>query len=127
MNERIKFIRKSLKLDQTAFGLKINISRSQVSNLESGSRTITDRIIADICREYGVNEEWLRTGKGSMTAPLPDVSEELLYITQKYNLEEEELKVINAWYLLPSESRNKTLIFINQLADFISKREGGTV
>ena len=127
MNERIKFIRKSLKLDQTAFGLKINISRSQVSNLESGSRTITDRIIADICREYGVNEEWLRTGEGSMTAPLPDVSEELLYITQKYNLEEEELKVINAWYLLPSESRNKTLIFINQLADFISKREGGTV
>lgn len=34
--------------------------------IEKGDRVPSDRTIADICREFDVNEEWLRTGTGPM-------------------------------------------------------------
>lgn len=34
--------------------------------LEKGERVPSDRTIADICREFDVSEEWLRTGQGPM-------------------------------------------------------------
>ena len=36
---------------------------------ETGIRSPSDAIIVSICREFGVNEEWLRTGKGEMFLP----------------------------------------------------------
>ena len=66
MNERLKYIRNHFKLSQDEFGKKINVTRSHVSALEKSKRTITDRIINDICREFNVNEEWLRHGTGEM-------------------------------------------------------------
>lgn len=67
MNERFKEIRLSLKLTQEEYGDKIGIkSRAHISALESGKRTITDRIISDVCREFNVNEDWLRSGVGDM-------------------------------------------------------------
>lgn len=67
MNNRLRQIRKERHLTQEEFGKKIGIeSRAHISALENGNRTITDRIINDVCREFNVNEEWLRTGKGEM-------------------------------------------------------------
>ena len=67
MNNRLRLIRKERHLTQEEFGKKIGIeSRAHISALENGNRTITDRIINDVCREFNVNEEWLRTGKGEM-------------------------------------------------------------
>lgn len=67
MNNRLRQIRKERHLTQEEFGKKIGIeSRAHISALENGNRTITDRIINDVCREFNVNEEWLRTGKGVM-------------------------------------------------------------
>mgnify|MGYP004610425769 CR=1 FL=1 len=66
MNERLKIIRLKLKLTQDNFAKKINITRSHISALEKSKRTITDRSINDICREFNVNEEWLRHGTGEM-------------------------------------------------------------
>lgn len=67
MNKRIKLLRISLNLSQEAFGEKLGIkSRAHISALELGRRTLTDRIISDICREFNVNEEWLREGVGEM-------------------------------------------------------------
>ena len=66
MNERIKELRKTLGLSQEAFADKIGIKGSAVSHLESGRRNITNQNINAICREFGVNEEWLRTGSGDM-------------------------------------------------------------
>ncbi|MBQ6398221.1 MAG: helix-turn-helix transcriptional regulator [Oscillospiraceae bacterium] len=64
MNERIKQIREEAKLTQAAFGEKIGISQNYVWMIETGQRTPGDRTIRDICREFGVNETWLRTGDG---------------------------------------------------------------
>lgn len=64
MNERIKKIRKRLELSQEEFGGKIKITRSSVSKLEKGENNPSDQTIALICKEFGVNEVWLRTGEG---------------------------------------------------------------
>lgn len=77
MNERLKAIRlhEDIDLSQSEFGSRIGIqSRAHISALESGTRKITDRIISDVCREFNVNETWLRTGKGPMFNSSPDAN-----------------------------------------------------
>lgn len=66
MNERIKELRKALGLTQTEFGEKLGVKPNTVSTYESGLRVPSDAVLVSICREYGVNEVWLRTGIGPM-------------------------------------------------------------
>lgn len=66
MKERIKDLRKQLRLTQAEFGGKIALSGNFVWMLEKGERIPSDRTIADICRVFNVNETWLRTGEGEM-------------------------------------------------------------
>ena len=66
MNNRIKELRKILKLTQDKFAKSINISRSNLSAIENGAINITDRNIKMICSAHDVSEEWLRTGEGEM-------------------------------------------------------------
>lgn len=66
MNERLKHIRKALKLSQSEFGEVIGIQKSAVSKLERGETSLTNANIKTICREFDVNENWLRTGEGEM-------------------------------------------------------------
>lgn len=72
MNERLKELRKSLELPQTAFGKKIGITGGGISLLEKGKRNLTDQMILAICREFNVNEEWLRNGSGEMFLDFTD-------------------------------------------------------
>lgn len=62
--ERILYIRKEQGLSQSAFGEALNISQNFVWMLESGKRSPSDRTVSDICRIFGVDEVWLRTGEG---------------------------------------------------------------
>lgn len=66
MNERIKELRKTLGLSQEAFAERLGLKGSAVSLVECGRRNVTTQNINAICREFGVNEEWLRTGSGDM-------------------------------------------------------------
>lgn len=70
MNERIRALIKALKIKQSKFAQRIGISRPFVSELCSGAKNPSDRTIADICREFNVNEHWLRTGEGEMFSTL---------------------------------------------------------
>lgn len=70
MNERIRSLIKALKIKQAEFAQRIGVSRPFVSELCSGAKNPSDRTIADICREFGVNEHWLRTGQGEMLVQL---------------------------------------------------------
>ena len=70
MNERIKELRKALGLNQTEFGERIGIKQGSVAGYESGIRTPLDSVILSMCREFNVNEEWLRTGEGEMFRPI---------------------------------------------------------
>ncbi len=66
MKERIKYIRKEIGLTQAEFGEKIGVKGNTVTNYETGLRNPTDAVIRSICREFDVNEEWLRNGTGEV-------------------------------------------------------------
>ncbi len=70
-SERIRALRKEqLHLTQEAFGKPLGLSRANIANIEAGRITVTDRVIASVCKEFGVSEKWLKTGEGEMLAPL---------------------------------------------------------
>lgn len=71
IGERIKELRKALRMTQTAFADRIGIRQNSVALLEMGRNTPSDQTVAFICREFRVNEEWLRTGAGDMFVPTP--------------------------------------------------------
>lgn len=65
MHNRIKELRKHLGLNQTEFGAKIGVKQTTIAGYENG-RVPLDTVISSICREFNVNENWLRTGEGTM-------------------------------------------------------------
>lgn len=67
IHERIKHLRKDkLHMTQDDFAPKIDISRSNLGNIEIGRIAVTERVISAICREFNVSEKWLRTGEGEI-------------------------------------------------------------
>jgi len=77
MQERIKKLRKTLNLNQTEFGEKIGAKQTTVAGWEARGRKPSEAIICSICREFGVNENWLRTGDGEMFQPPRETDSEL--------------------------------------------------
>ena len=69
MHERLKKLRKALDLTQQEFADRIGSKRNTVGQWECGINAITDQVITSICREFNVNEDWLRDGIGDMFLP----------------------------------------------------------
>ena len=66
MKDRISLVIKNTKITKTEFAKRLNISQAFVSQMCSGVANPSDRTISDICREFRIREEWLRTGEGEM-------------------------------------------------------------
>ena len=66
MGERVKELRTVLGLSGEKFGEKIGVKRSAISDIERGRNNLSEQNILAICREFNVNEDWLRTGSGEM-------------------------------------------------------------
>lgn len=66
MKERFKMLRLSLKLSQEEFGRRLGVTKSTISNIETGRFNLTDSMIKLICSEFTLREQWLRTGNGEM-------------------------------------------------------------
>lgn len=64
MKDRINLIIQKSNLTKAKFAERLNVSQPFVSQMCAGSREPSDRTIQDICREFGCNEVWLRTGEG---------------------------------------------------------------
>ena len=70
MKNRIRELRKkNLAMTQKEFAAKLGLSENFIWQIEKGEREPSDRTIADICREFGISETWLRTGEGDMRIP----------------------------------------------------------
>ena len=89
MKDRIKKIRKELDLTQQEFADKIGIKRNSVAKYETGENVPSAASISLICREFDVNEEWLRTGIGEMFIPL-DRRSSIAKLTKQLLDEEED-------------------------------------
>lgn len=117
LKERLKKLRKTLNLKQETFGEKIKLSRSHVSSLENGVREVTDRIISDICREFNVDEHWLRTGEGGEDVIFVENDSAIIAeLANEYKLDAVDIKIIEHYIKLPDEDRKKIKNYIVDLA-----------
>ncbi len=115
MSERISEVVNSSGLNKTVFAEKINVSQSLVSLICSGKANPSDRTISDICRVFGVNEIWLRTGDGEMFAAKTR-EEELaeIFARLQYN-DDAKSQLICAIARMPDEAFPAFLAFVTQL------------
>ena len=118
MNERLKLLRKALKLSQQEFADKIQVNRSTVAGYERGSTNLSERTIADICRVFYVNEDWLRNGEGDMFRARNTTNEELaLQVGKLLKTDDEFTKNLFLEYLkLPPEMKSLFEDFVHNLA-----------
>lgn len=72
MNTRIKELREKEGLTQEEFGKKIGSARNTIANYETGNRNPSNAVITSICREFNINEDWLRYGKEPMYNVIED-------------------------------------------------------
>ena len=73
IGERIEILRKDLSMSRRVFGEKLGVSESVIVNIEYDRLKRPDQkesLYKLICKEFNVNEEWLRTGNGEMFVPL---------------------------------------------------------
>lgn len=103
MNERIKELRLALGLSLEAFGSRIGLGKSSVSKIERGLNSTTDQTVLSICREYGVNEIWLRTGKGAMFSQ--DRKTVIDRVAEEYKLGTRERAIVTAYLELDPADR----------------------
>ena len=120
MNERIRKLRKALDLTQQEFANKIGIKRNSYANYETGRNTPIDAIIVSICREFNVNEEWLRTGTGDMFVKIP---EEDMYSRAAASILKDDdalaIEALKLYFQMSSEAKKAVSDYILQLADMI--------
>lgn len=64
--ERVKQIRKSKGMTLEKFGERVGVTKQTVSRIENGVNALTEQMLLSVCREFDVNEQWLRTGEGEM-------------------------------------------------------------
>lgn len=103
MNERIKELRLTLGLSLEAFAARIGLGKSSLSKAERGKNGISNSIVLSICREYGVNETWLRTGKGAMFSQ--DRKTVIDRVAEEYKLDTRERAIVTAYLELDPADR----------------------
>lgn len=121
MHERIRKLRRILDLTQEKFAERIGIKRNTVATYESGRNEPVDSVVALICREFHVNEEWLRNGTGEMFAQ--DSEDEMQALTEKYNLSAADRILIEKFVSLKANTRNAILEFMADVVASIQESE----
>lgn len=91
LGERIKKLRKELDLTQQEFADRIGIKRNSIAQVELGRNT-SDQTIISICREFNVNEAWLRTGEGEMFVQMTRSQEIAEFVGKVLQGEEDNFK-----------------------------------
>ena len=84
MNERLKKLRKELDMTQQEFADKLGTARNNIAGYETGKRNPSNAVISLICREFNINEKWLRTGEGEMFIELSRSDEIAQFVGHLY-------------------------------------------
>lgn len=114
MNERLRQVRKQLKLSQEEFGRRLGVTGAGISRLESGERNITEQMLLAVCREFNISENWLRTGNGEMIIESDDNTVTLL--AKELNLDDYAIKALKAYEKLDNQSKKTIHQYILFLA-----------
>lgn len=117
MKARFKELRKALGMTQQAFADAMGISRNFVTQIEMGIKVPSDRTLADICREFSVNESWLRNGDGDMfTARRKDDMIAKMLADVLVDEESFKYRLISALSKLDADGWSKIEEFIDSIA-----------
>ena len=73
--ERVNEVRKRAQLTMDQFGERLGVTKTAISYVVNGKRSLTEQMLKSICREFDVNENWLRTGEGDMPRKLSEEEE----------------------------------------------------
>lgn len=92
MKNRIKKIRQEFNLTQQEFADRIGVSRNNIASYETGKSSLGVAVISLICREFNVNEDWLRNGTGEMFLPTNRYTEIARLTKQLLDKEEDSFK-----------------------------------
>ena len=103
IGERIKKLRQLQHRTQQSIADALNLKRQTIAAYEIGTVAPSDRTIFDICREFNVNERWLRTGEGDMFNPSPETEIEAL--ARKYKLSDISRFIIEGYLRLDENDR----------------------
>jgi toxin-antitoxin system, antitoxin component, xre family len=121
MHERIRKLRKTLDLTQEKFAERIGIKRNTIATYESGRNEPVDSVVALICREFHVNEEWLRYGTGEMFTK--DSEDELKALTEKYSLTSADRVLIEKYVSLNADTRKAILKFMTDVVSSLEEAD----
>lgn len=124
INERLQFLRESLRLTQTAFGEQINRAPSTMSDYEKG-KNIPERTIIDICDAFNVNETWLRSGEGDMFRKPSSTDAELAREVGRLIKSDDAFtkRLVLEYLKLPPELKTLFEEFVQRLVDEQNKEE----
>lgn len=127
--QRVRMLRKELDLTLEKFAKPLGVGKTAISNIENESRNLTDQMIISICREYNVNEEWLRSGDGepfkklSKEEEIASYVEDLLSDGTENPLYEIILEIMRTYSELTPKSQEVLRDFSRRLLDNMRKEE----
>lgn len=124
VSERVRALRKELKMSRREFAEPLRVSTGVVQNVEEKrTSNVSEIFLRSICREYNVNYEWLLTGKGERhppSVPVPDVAKQILEEHNAQTTDAVTKKVIKLLLDMPPE-------FWNSISDAVSRIERAAV
>lgn len=120
MNERIKALRLALGLSQEEFGRRLGVGRGAITNIEFNKVEPKPLFVDLICREFGVNREWLETGEGEMLRHM-STEKELEYVFQEIHASDDPTirAIIRTYWGLPDDAKEIVKQFILDVAEKI--------
>ena len=104
MKERIKKIRKNAGMTQEEFAKILGTVQNTITGYETGRRNPSGSAIALICREFNINEEWLKTGQGEMYN-YSDSDDEFKAAVEEIGVNDTNARqiILDYWHMSPSE------------------------
>lgn len=123
--ERVRTLRKGLSLTLENFGKKLGVGKTAIYKIEKGENSLTDRMFNSICREFNVNENWLRSGEGEMFLPVEDeVGEIVSKLVEESNpFYDTILDIVHTFNNLDDKGQEVFCNFIDDLTERIAKRK----
>lgn len=119
--ERFLFVLQESRCTKSKAAELLSVSAAYVSQLCSGQRDPSDRTVRDICRIFGVNEIWLRTGEGEAHTPLSR-EEELAAIFAEVQIgSDDKSRLIRALARMPDEAFPAMVKFLEELHERLTE------
>lgn len=122
IGERVKELRKQVNLTQQAFADRLNLKRNTVGSYEVNVVEPSNRTISDICREFNVNETWLRTGEGEMFNQITQSEKLAAFLADITANEEDSFK--RQFVEVLAELEPEDWKFLERMARKLQKKEG---